>query len=47
MAHTYFGGTIGERIHDLLVEKKMTQATLAERVGVSAATMTRYVSGTS
>ena len=29
--HEYFQGTVGERIQDLLREKKMTQAVLAQR----------------
>lgn len=41
--HTYFQGTVGERIQDLLREKKLTQAVLAERAGVSKATMSRYI----
>lgn len=45
MAHEYMPGTIGERIHDLLVEKKMTQAELAEKAGVSPSTITRIMGG--
>ena len=41
--HTYFQGTVGERIQDLLREKKLTQAVLAERVGISKATLSRYI----
>lgn len=41
--HTYFQGTVGERIQDLLREKKLTQAVLAERAGVSKATLSRYI----
>lgn len=40
---TYFQGTVGERIQDLLREKKLTQAALAERAGVSKATLSRYI----
>lgn len=41
--HAYFQGTVGERIQDLLREKKLTQAVLAERVGISKATLSRYI----
>lgn len=45
MAHEYMPGTVGERIHDLLVEKKMTQAELAAKAGVSPSTITRIMGG--
>lgn len=41
--HTYSQGTVGERIQDLLREKKLTQAELAERAGISKATLSRYI----
>lgn len=41
--HTYFQGTVGERIQDLLREKKLTQAELAERADISKATLSRYI----
>lgn len=40
---TYFQGTVGERIQDLLREKKLTRAALAERAGISKATLSRYI----
>lgn len=45
MTHEYMPGTIGKRIHDLLVEKKMTQAELAAKAGVSPSTITRIMGG--
>lgn len=44
--HAYMPGPIGERINDLVIERKTTQAQLATEVGVSEATMSRYVKGT-
>ena len=41
--HTYFQGTVGERIKDFLREKKLTQAVLSEKSGVSKATLNRYI----
>ena len=41
--HEYFQGTVGERIQDLLREKKMTQAVLAQRTQISKATLNRYI----
>jgi len=41
--HEYFQGTVGERIQDLLREKKLTQAVLAEKAGISKATLSRYI----
>ena len=45
--HAYLGGTTGERITDLILENKTSQATLARAVHVSEATMSRYINGTS
>lgn len=46
--HKYLSGTIGRGVfYDLLVEKKITQAELANKVGVSTSTMICYVSGSS
>ena len=41
--HEYFQGTVGERIQDLLREKKMTQAGLGQRTQISKATLNRYI----
>ena len=43
----YFGGTTGERIEDLLRERRISQDKLARAVYVSPATMNRYIRGTS
>ena len=43
MAHEYLAGTVGERLRDLLQEKKMTQEELAAKVGISTSTMTRII----
>lgn len=43
----YLPGTIGERIKDLLSEKKMSHAKLAKAIHISEATMSRYINGTS
>ena len=43
--HEYFGGTIGERIEELIKEKKISQEKLAQAVSVSKATMSRYIKG--
>ena len=34
--------TLGERIQQLLKEKRLTQAALASNIGVSVAQLTRY-----
>ena len=43
--HEYFGGTIGERIEELIKEKNISQEKLAQAVSVSKATMSRYIKG--
>ena len=46
--HKYFPGEPGnsrERIQDLLRERKMCQAQLAEKIGLSESSLSRYLSG--
>lgn len=43
--HEYLPGDCRERIQDLLREHGMTQAQLAEKIGVSGGTLNRYISG--
>ena len=46
--HKYFPGVPGnsrERIQDLLREKNMSQAELAEKIGLSESALSRYLSG--
>ena len=46
--HTYFPGKPGnsrERIQDLLRENNMSQAELAEKIGLSESALSRYLSG--
>ena len=46
--HTYLPGEPGnsrERIQDLLRENEMTQAELAEKIGMSESALSRYISG--
>lgn len=45
MLHKYLPGSIRERIQDLLFEHNMTQAQLAERIGISESTLNRFLSG--
>ena len=45
MLHKYLPGSIRERIQDLLLEHNMTQAQLAERIGISESTLNRFLSG--
>lgn len=45
--HAYLGGTTGERITDLILENKTSQARLAKALHISEATMSRYISGAS
>lgn len=44
MPHEYLPGTVGYRIQNLINEKKITQAILAEKTGISKATLSRYIS---
>ena len=44
--HEYMTGSVNERINDLIIERKTTQVKLAKAIGVSEATMSRYVKGT-
>lgn len=44
--HEYMTGSVNERINDLIIERKITQVKLAKAIGVSEATMSRYVKGT-
>lgn len=39
------GRELGQRISDLLRSKRMQQRELAERIGLTEATMSRYISG--
>lgn len=43
--HRYFPGNSRERIHDLLRERGMSQAELAEKIGMSESSLSRYLSG--
>ncbi len=43
--HEYLPGDPRERIKDLLLERKITQAQLAETIGISESTLNRYLSG--
>lgn len=45
MLHKYLPGSIRERIQDLLIEHNMTQAQLAEKIGISESTLNRFLSG--
>lgn len=45
MLHKYLPGGIRERIQDLLLEHNMSQAQLAERIGISESTLNRFLSG--
>lgn len=45
MLHKYLPGSIRERIQDLLLEHSMTQAQLAEKIGISESTLNRFLSG--
>ena len=44
--HEYMTGSVNERINNLIIERKTTQVKLAKAIGVSEATMSRYVKGT-
>ena len=41
----YLPGTVRERIQDLLKERKITQASLAEHIGCSESTLSRFLRG--
>lgn len=46
--HAYLPGVSGnsrDRIQDLLRKNAMTQAELAEKIGVSESALSRYISG--
>ena len=43
--HEYLPGDCRERIQDLLRERGMTQAELAEKIGISGGALNRYISG--
>ena len=43
--HEYLPGDSRERIQDLLIERKMTQAQLAEKLEISESSLNRYLSG--
>ena len=45
MSNTYLPGDTRQRIQDLIKYKKITQAELAERVGLSSSTLSRYLQG--
>ena len=45
MPHEYLPGSMAERLQDLLKEKKMTQAQLADELGLSESTINRYING--
>lgn len=45
MEQVFLPGTIRDRIKDLMKSKKMTQAELAIRLGMSESTLSRFISG--
>lgn len=45
MSSTYLPGDTRQRIQDLIKYKKITQAELAERVGLTSSTLSRYLQG--
>lgn len=45
MEQVFLPGTIRDRIKDLMKSKKMTQAELAIRIGMSESTLSRFISG--
>ena len=45
MKQTYLPGTVRERIQDLMKGKKMTQADLAKRIGITESTLSRFIGG--
>ena len=45
MSDTYLPGDTRQRIQDLIKNRKITQAELAERVGLSNSALSRYLQG--
>ena len=45
MIHEYLPADCRERIKDLLKEREMSQAQLAEKIGISESAFSRYLSG--
>ena len=45
MSDTYLPGDTRQRIQDLIKNRKITQAELAEKVGLSSSTLSRYLQG--
>ena len=45
MSDTYLPGDTRQRIQDLIKSKKITQAELAESIGLSSSTLSRYLQG--
>ena len=45
MSDTYLPGDTRQRIQDLIKSRKITQAELAEKVGLSSSTLSRYLQG--
>ena len=45
MSDTYLPGDTRQRIQDLIKSRKITQTELAERVGLSSSTLSRYLQG--
>lgn len=45
MSDTYLPGDTRQRIQDLIKSRKITQAELAESVGLSSSTLSRYLQG--
>ena len=45
MKQTYLPGTVHDRMQDLIKEKKLTQADLAKRIGITESTLSRFISG--
>ena len=45
MSDTYLPGDTRQRIHDLIKNRKITQAELAEKVGLSNSALSRYLQG--
>ena len=45
MAQTYLPGTLRDRIEDLMKERNITQAELAETIGLSESAFSRFLSG--
>ena len=43
--HKFFPGNSRERIQDLLHDRGMSQAELAEKIGMSESSLSRYLSG--